>query len=102
VIPRLPVDRARRAERKADLLLASQLLRGQAVLAVDDIGERADVWGRRWQAVRGWLADPVVLATGSAAAAFMAGASGGQRGPLIRGVRLALLAWRAWKAFARR
>jgi hypothetical protein len=96
VIPKLPTDPARRAERKADLLLASQLLRGQAVLAVDDLGERADVWGRRWQALRGWLADPLLLATGGAAAAFLAGA-GRRRGPLLKGLRMALLAWRVWK-----
>lgn len=43
MIPRIPEDPARRAQRKADLLMASQLLRGQAVLAVDDLGDRKSV-----------------------------------------------------------
>lgn len=96
MIPPLPTDPARRARRKADLLLASQVLRGQATLAVNDVGERADVWGRRWLTLKGWLADPMLLAAGGATAAFMAGA-GRRRRPLLKGLRLSLLAWRIWR-----
>ena len=42
MIPRIPADPALRGQRKANLLLASELLRGQAQTAVDDIGQRAD------------------------------------------------------------
>ena len=47
MIPRIPTDPRLRAERKADLLMASELLRGQAQSAVDDLGGRADGLVRR-------------------------------------------------------
>lgn len=96
MIPRIPDDLARRAERKQDLLLASALLRGQAVAAVDDLGERADVWGRRWQWLQAQLADPWVRAATTVGAAFMAG-SGPGRSRWMRLLRWGLVAWRAWR-----
>ena len=94
MIPRIPADPARRAQRKADLLLASQVLRGQILLDVEDVGGRADVWGRRWQSVRGWLSDPRLLATMGGAGAFMFAAGGRWRAKLWRMARWAWLGWR--------
>lgn len=94
MIPRIPTDPKRRAERKADLLLASELLRGQARRDADDLGERADVVVRRALVVRGWLTDPAVLAVASGAGAFFAAAGKQRRGKLAGVLRWAWLAWR--------
>ena len=99
MIRHLPATPAARAQRKADLLLASALLRGQATLAVDDLGERADRWGRRWQRLRGWWADPLLRAVGGAAAGVFVAGAGRRPGSMRKGLRLALLAWRVWRLF---
>lgn len=96
MIPRIPADRALRSRRKANLLLASELLRGQATAAVDDLGERADGLVNRVLVVRGWLSNPVVLAAASGGAAFFAAAGQRRRGRLIGALRWAWLAWRLW------
>ncbi len=96
MIPRIPLDPALRARRKADLLLASELLRGQSALAVDDLGQRADGWVRRVLAWRDLLSSPVVLAAVGGGAAFFASARPQGRGKLWRGLRWAWLAWRVW------
>lgn len=97
MIPRLPTDPAQRDRRKADLLLASGLLRGQAALAVDDLGERADGWVRRVLAWRDLLTNPIVLAAAGAGATLFAAAGKPRRGQLGRGMRWAWLAWRLWQ-----
>ena len=97
MIPRIPDDPRLRDERKANLLLASELLRGQAARDVDDLGERADVVVRRALAVRDWVTDPIVLAAASSGAAFFAAAGQKKRGQLWRGLRWAWLAWRVWR-----
>lgn len=97
MIPRIPHDPRQRAERKADLLLASELLRGQAQLAVDDLGQRADGWVRRVLTVRDWLSSPVVLAAVGSGAAFFATAGQKRRGRFWRGLRWAWLAWQVWQ-----
>lgn len=97
MIPRIPADPAQRAERKANLLLASELLRGQAVLAVDDIGQRADGWALRVMAWRKLLSNPIVLAAAGSGAAFFAAAGQKRRGQFWRGLRWAWLAWRVWR-----
>lgn len=97
MIPRIPADPAERAERKANLLLASELLRGQAALAVDDLGERADGWARRLMAWRSLLSNPAVLAAAGGGAAFFAAAGQKRRGQFWRGLRWAWLAWRVWR-----
>ena len=96
MIPPLPADPARRAARKQDLLLASALLRGQAVAAVDDLGERADVWARRWLWLQAQLGDPWVRAASAVGAAFLAG-SGPGRSRWMRLLRWGLVAWRMWR-----
>lgn len=97
MIPRIPADPAERAERKANLLLASELLRGQATLAVDDLGGRADGLVVRVVAWRNLLSNPIVLAAAGGGAAFFAAAGDKRRGHFWRGLRWAWLAWRIWR-----
>ena len=102
MIPRIPADPAQRAERKANLLLASELLRGQAALSVDVVGQRADGWVRRVMSWRDLLANPIVLAVAGSGAAMFAGAGAQKRGKLTRGLRWAWLAWRLWSGRSKR
>jgi hypothetical protein len=97
MIPRIPQDPVLRSERKANLLLVSELLRGQAQRDVDDLGQRADGLVNQALVVRDWLTDPVVLAAASSGAAFFAAAGHKKRGQLWRGLRWAWLAWRVWR-----
>jgi len=94
MIPRIPSDPRLRDERKANLLLASELLRGQAQIAVDDLGGRADGLVNRVLTVREWLSNPAVLAAASGGAAFFAAAGSKRRGRLMGALRWAWLAWR--------
>ncbi|MDR7270832.1 hypothetical protein J2X20_003490 [Pelomonas saccharophila] len=96
MIPRIPTDPVQRAERKANLLLASELMRGQAALSVDDVGQRADGWVRRILSWRDLLTNPVILAAASGGAALFAGAGADRRGKLWRGLRWAWLAYKVW------
>ncbi len=96
MIPRIPDDPALRAQRKANLLLASEVVRGQAALSVDDLGERADGWVRRILSWRDLLTSPAVLAAAGGGAAFFAASGKQGRGKLWRGLRWAWLAWRIW------
>jgi len=96
MIPRIPTDPAQRSRRKADLLLASGLLRGQAALAVDDIGQRADGWARRVIAWRDLLSSPIVQAAAGIGAGLFAASGSKRRGTLWSGLRWAWLAWRMW------
>lgn len=97
MIPRIPSDPRLRDERKANLLLASELLRGQVQRDVTDLGDRADAVVSRVLVVRGWLSDPTVLAAAGGAAAFFATAGRKKRGKLMGAVRWAWLAWRIWR-----
>ena len=97
MIPTIPDDPRLRDERKANLLLASELLRGQVGRDVDDLGERADAVVHRALVVRGWLSDPTVLAAAGGAAAFFATAGQKRRGKLLGALRWAWLAWRIWR-----
>ena len=96
MIPRIPDNPAERAERKANLLLASEVVRGQAALAVDDLGGRADGLVVRVVAWRNLLSNPVVLAAAGSGAAFFAASGKAQRGRFWCGLRWAWLAWRLW------
>lgn len=97
MIPRIPEDPRLRDERKANLLLASELLRGQVQRDVDDLADRGDGVVRRVLVVRDWLTNPVVLAAASSGAAFFAAAGKNKRGQLWRRLRWAWLAWRVWR-----
>jgi hypothetical protein len=92
--PRISAQSAARDERKANLLLASQLLRGQAALAVDDVGQRADSWVLRVVAWRNLLTHPAVVAAAGGSAAFFAAVGPQRRGRLWRGLRWAWLGWK--------
>lgn len=102
MIPRIPVDAAARAQRKANLLLASELLRGQTTLAADDLGQRADVLVRRLLSWRAVLTSPIVLAVAGSGAALLAGAGQQRRGKLWRGLHWAWLAYKTWGVRGRR
>ncbi len=97
MIPKIPADPAERAERKANLLLASALLRGQAAVAVDELAGRADGWAVRLMAWRNLLSNPIVLATLGGGAAFFAASRGQRRSRVWRGLRWAWLAWRLFR-----
>lgn len=99
MIPKIPSDPAKRDQRKADLILASELLRVQTMDAVDDLGQRADLWGRRWLWVKGWMSDPLVLAAGGGIAAFFASSGRRRRGQFWRAGRWL---WMAWKLLGKR
>ncbi|HEY0955344.1 MAG TPA: hypothetical protein VGE36_11345 [Roseateles sp.] len=94
MIPKLPADPAARAQRKANLLLASELMRGQAVAAFDSVGERADGWANRLLWIKGLFSQPAVLAVASGGAAFFAAAGRQRRGKLLAALRWGWLAWR--------
>ncbi|MFG6467131.1 hypothetical protein [Roseateles sp. BYS87W] len=100
MIPHIPDDPAARLRRKEDLLLASEVMRGQAVAAVCDLGERGDRWGRRWLWLQGWLADPAVRALLGGGAAFFATAGRSRRARLWRWARGAWVVWRLWRRAA--
>lgn len=94
-------DRAARAQRRQDLLLASQLLRLQAGAALGQLAERADAGQRLATRARAALAGPL----GWAGAGLLVGlglrrllrrpaAPAPRRRPWLR---WALLAWRVWR-----
>jgi hypothetical protein len=98
MIARLPQDAGQRAQRKADLLLASQVLRGQIGLAGQDIGQRADRWGQRVLTVRRWLSDPLVVAVVGGGAAWFAASPPTRRGRLWRTAQWAWMVWQAYRS----
>ena len=57
-----------RGQRKQNLLLASRLARGQAVMAVDELGRRADAVADGVARLRERASNPLVLTAGSAVA----------------------------------
>lgn len=104
-----PRDPAARERRKQDLLMASQVLRGQADFALNTLGERADVVVGRYRRVRDFVRQPAVLyGVGSLATLWLlkprkrravraaAGATAARRAGGSRLLRLALLGWRLW------
>jgi hypothetical protein len=96
---RAPNPTPRRSLRKQDLLLASALARGQVVSSFDQLGERADGVADRIALFRNWLASPLALAAGSAAAAVVLGVAL-RRVPAAQVVRWGWLAWRLWRGLA--
>jgi hypothetical protein len=99
MIPKFPTDPALRDQRKADLLMASSLARGQAQLAVDDLGQRADAVVVRARAWRDLVTNPIVLTVFSGGAALFAASGPKRRGKLWRGLRWA---WLTWKVMQKR
>jgi hypothetical protein len=94
----VPDPARQRALRKQDLLLASQLARGQAMAAFDELGERADTLALRVARVRLWLSDPQLWLAGSAAGGLVL-AIALRRTPARRWLRWGFRAWRVWRAW---
>lgn len=97
--PRPPLTPAQRQRRKQDLLLASALARHQAVLAIDQIGQRADVLVGGYRQVRAWMAVPQV-GTVAGLAASMTALLALRHVRMFRLLRWGLLGWRAGKLVA--
>lgn len=98
-VPDLLRQRGQRDQRKQDLLLASQLARGQVIASVNDLSGRADRVARRVLQVRLWLSSPLGLAAGGAAAALVLGVAR-RRARSLRLLRWGWLAWRLWRGAA--
>lgn len=93
---RPPPTPAERGRRKQDLLLASRLARQQAMVAIDQIGQRADGLVGSYRQVRAWMAVPQV----GAATGVLGGVATLLALRRVRGLRLlrwGLLGWRVWK-----
>lgn len=88
----------RRSRRKQDLLLASRLARGQAVLAFDELAGGADRLVLAALRLRLWLSNPLVLSAGGAAVGVLAVAALRRVRLLrvLRALRWGWLAWRLW------
>lgn len=86
-------ERARRQRRKQDLLLASALARGQAVVAIDQIGQRADGLILGYRQLRSWIALPQAGAVGGVLASVAAMVAL-RRLRVFRLLRWGLLGWR--------
>jgi len=88
-----------RSQRKQDLLLASQLARGQVIGALGELADQADLAVYRVVRIRVWLSSPLVWTVASAAAALVLGARL-RRVPALRLLRWGWLAWRLWRRAA--
>lgn len=84
------------AQRRQDVLLASQLARAQVLGAFNEIAERADLLAYRVASVRIWLSNPLVWAAGSAAGALVLSVAL-RRSPGARVLRWIWLVWRLWR-----
>lgn len=82
-----------RERRKRDLLLASELARGQAVAALGQVGPRVDRVARGAIRLHAWAAQPPVWMAGGALALFVL-----LRLRSLRALRWGLLGVRAWQA----
>jgi hypothetical protein len=88
-----------RAQRKQNLLLASRLVRGQLVGAVDELGQGADGVIQRVRQVQAVLTDPRVWLIGSAIGSMFA-LIAVRRLRSFWLLRWGLLGWRVWKSAA--
>lgn len=86
-----------RNPRKSDLLLASQLARGQALGAFDELTDRADAVADRVARVGRWLSNPLLWTAGSIAGVLVLRVAL-RRFPNGRVLRWAGLAWRIWRS----
>jgi len=84
-----------RDQRKLNLLLASRLARGQAMIALDELGGRADSVADSVARVREWLSSPLVWTLGSAVGALLLSIRKRRAG----GVGLLSLVWPAWRVW---
>ncbi len=93
---RLPLTPAQRTRRKQDLLLASTLARHQAMIAIDQIGDRTDRLVGAYRQARAWLSMPKVGAVASVAAS-LAALVALRHVRIIKLLRWGVLSWRVWK-----
>ena len=84
-----------REQRKQSLLLASRLARGQAVIALGELGGRADAVADGMARVRERVSSPLVWALGSAVGAFLLTVKRDR----TRGVGLLSWIWPAWRVW---
>lgn len=108
-----PADPASRERRKQDLVMASQVLRGQADFALASLGGRADTIVNRARRIRDFVAQPAVLSTFGVGALTMllrgrrrrrrraaaVGANAVRAGLGAVMLRYALLGWRLYGMF---
>jgi len=83
-----------RRQRKHNLLLASQLARGQVVGAFDDLAGRADAVAYRVLQVRAWLSSPLAWMVGGVAVTLAMRVTLRRGGRTLRLLRWGWLAWR--------
>ena len=88
-----------RDQRKQNLLLASRLVRGQLIVAVDEIGHSADTLIQRARRVVAVVTDPRLWLIGSAVGS-VAALLAVRRLRSFWLLRWGLLAWRVWKSAA--
>lgn len=97
---------AQRAQRKQDLLMASQMLRLHAAEALDDLSDRVDGVARRLQSIRSFFTSPWGLGALGLVGAWIARgkAKAKKKSPLSlpRLIRWAWLGWRFWRYSAGR
>ena len=96
---RPPLTPAQRARRKQDLLLASSMARRQALLAINQISQRADRVVGIYHQVRAWMVVPQV-ATGASLAASLAALLALRKVRSFRLLRWGQLGWRVWRLAA--
>ena len=96
---RPPLTPARRTRHKQDLLLASALARTQAMVAIDQIGHRADRLVGGYRQVRAWMSVPKV-GTVASVATSMAALLALRHLRTFRLLRWGTLSWRVWKLAA--
>jgi len=99
VKPRPALTTLQRDQRKHNLLLASRLARGQAVVAFDELAGRADAVAYQVVRVRAWVAGTLSWTVGSAAGSFVL-ALALRRGRAVRLLRWVWPAWRVWRSAA--
>ena len=96
---RPPLTPAQRTRRKQDLLLASSLARHQAMLAINQISQRADRVVGIYRQVRAWMAVPQVGA-GASLAASLAALLALRKVRTFKLLRWGQLGWRVWRLAA--
>ena len=90
--------------RKQDLLMASELARGQTLVAFNALAQRADAVAERVAQARQWLSRPEALAAGAAVVSLVFGvflrrAHRQQEPSRWRSLlRWGWLAWRLWRS----
>jgi len=83
-----------RKQRKQNLLLASRLARGQAVVAIGELGGHADRLADTIVRVRDWVTNPLVWTVGSTVGALLLSIKTRR----VRSAGVLSWIWPAWRA----